>query len=245
MFLNVYSINETNHNSLWNYLPQIGTWNHVLGLKPSQNPVWDLKPHDQDLNPAKTLLGTWTHWPGLNQAKTHSTWPQDLTKLRFLMSHYRKNSVRDKVIGKKWIYLDLERSTLHSMWGHHKGWVQSWNVVALICCAISYASEWEDYSIYFREGVEISRNWATAQSLVFWQCLGTLMAPLGVPFCLLIEDYTLVLSAILVPCPLPGIVTGARTRVYVCPGNEKKDGLSLQCDRNHTVCVWFPSKRGP
>ena len=27
------------------------------------------------------------------------------------MSHRRKNSVRDKVIGKKWIYLD--RNTLH------------------------------------------------------------------------------------------------------------------------------------
>ena len=32
-------------------------------------------------------------------------------KLRFLMSHHRKNSVRDKVIGKKWVY--LERNTLH------------------------------------------------------------------------------------------------------------------------------------
>ena len=27
-------------------------------------------------------------------------------KLRFLMSHHRKNSVREKVIGKKWIYLE-------------------------------------------------------------------------------------------------------------------------------------------
>ena len=31
--------------------------------------------------------------------------------LRFLMSHRRKHSVRDEVIGKKWIY--LERHTLH------------------------------------------------------------------------------------------------------------------------------------
>ena len=31
-------------------------------------------------------------------------------RFRFLMSHCRKNSVRDKVIGKKWIY--LERYTL-------------------------------------------------------------------------------------------------------------------------------------
>ena len=32
-------------------------------------------------------------------------------KLRFLMSHHIKKSERDKVIGKKWIY--LERNTLH------------------------------------------------------------------------------------------------------------------------------------
>ena len=37
-------------------------------------------------------------------------------KLRFLMSHHRKNSVREKVIGKKWIYSDIERSTLHRVW---------------------------------------------------------------------------------------------------------------------------------
>ena len=34
-------------------------------------------------------------------------------KLRFLMSHCRKNSVRDKVIGKKGVY--LERNTLHTV----------------------------------------------------------------------------------------------------------------------------------
>ena len=33
-------------------------------------------------------------------------WFQDLMKLRFLMSHCRKNLVRHKVIGKKWIYLE-------------------------------------------------------------------------------------------------------------------------------------------
>ena len=32
-------------------------------------------------------------------------------KLRFLVSHHRKNSVRDKVVRKKWIY--LERNMLH------------------------------------------------------------------------------------------------------------------------------------
>ena len=48
-----------------------------------------------------------------NPAKMHTTWFQDLMKLRFLMSRHRKNTVRDKVIGKKWIYSDSERNTLH------------------------------------------------------------------------------------------------------------------------------------
>ena len=64
---------------------------------------------------------------------------------------------------------------------------------------ISYPNEWEDYSVCFGEGMEISRNWATAHSLVSGQCLGTVLAPLGVSFHLLIEDQGLVLSAILVP----------------------------------------------
>ena len=76
-----------------------------LGLKPSQNPAWDLNPHGWDSNPAKT----------------HDTWFQDLMKLRFLMSHQRKNSVRDKVIGKKWIYSDIESNTLQRVWAIAEG----------------------------------------------------------------------------------------------------------------------------
>ena len=69
-----------------------------------------LKPctSDWDLNPRG---GTRTQpKPTVFQLRSH-TWFQDLMKLRFLMSHRRKNSVRDKVIGKKWVY--LERNTLH------------------------------------------------------------------------------------------------------------------------------------
>ena len=44
---------------------------------------------------------------------------------------------------------------------------------------ISQANEWEGHSNYFGEGVEISRNWATAHFLVFAR-LGTLLAPAGV-----------------------------------------------------------------
>ena len=69
----------------------------MLAFELSQNPAWDLNPHGWDSNPAKT----------------HSTQFQNLMKLRFLMSHHRKNSVSDKVVDKKWIYSDTERSTLH------------------------------------------------------------------------------------------------------------------------------------
>ena len=44
----------------------------------------------------------------------HYTWSQDLLKIRFLISHHRKNSVRDKVIGKKWIHLEI--NTPDRMW---------------------------------------------------------------------------------------------------------------------------------
>ena len=58
-----------------------------------------------------------------NPAKSHSTWFQDLVKLRFLMSRGRKNSVRDQAVGKRWLYSDTE-STLHTEWGHLRAWVR-------------------------------------------------------------------------------------------------------------------------
>ena len=67
---------------------------------------------------------------------------------------------------------------------------------------MSYANEWEDYSNKFWEEVEIL---ATAHYLVFWQCVGTFMAPLGVSFHLVIEDQGLFLSAIFIPADLIGL----------------------------------------
>ena len=59
------------------------------------------------------------------------TWSQDLVKLRFLMSHRRKNSVRDKVIVKKWIC--LERNTLHRQsMSHLRRQAQPWNTAWLV-----------------------------------------------------------------------------------------------------------------
>ena len=68
---------------------------------------------DRDSNTAKRRLGgTPIHcgWAS-DRARARRTWFQDPMKLRFSTSYRRKNSVRDKVIGKKWI--DSERNTLH------------------------------------------------------------------------------------------------------------------------------------
>ena len=70
-------------------------------LEPSLNPDWDLNPHSRDSNPAKTH--------GLSTEITHLV--SGLNEARFLKSHHRKNSMRDKMIGKIWIY--LEKNTLH------------------------------------------------------------------------------------------------------------------------------------
>ena len=108
----------------------------MAGTQTQPKPVWDLNPRDLDSNPAKT----------------QGTWFQDLMKLRFLMSHRRKNSVRDKVIGKKWIYSDTERRTLHrESAGYHRGWLWPWSLAWLVFIGwvISYANKWEDYSNYF------------------------------------------------------------------------------------------------
>ena len=90
----------------------------LLSLKPFTSDR-DSNPHGWDSNPAKT----------------HSTWFRDLMKLRFLMTHHRKNSVRDKVIGKKWIYSDTERSTLYRQnVGNRRGWMQA----AVKCGMVSF-----------------------------------------------------------------------------------------------------------
>ena len=122
-------------------------------------------------------------------------------KLRFLMPHHRNNSVRDKVLGKKWIYSASERIRRHSVCGLLQKVSAMQNVARLVFIGwvVSYASEHENYSNCFWEGAEISRAWATAHSLVLWQWLSTVMAPLGVSFHLLFDDQGLVLSAILVP----------------------------------------------
>ena len=119
----------------------------------------------------KSSLGLKPTWLGLNPAQTHSTWFQDPVKFRFLVSHHRKNSVRDKVIGKKWFYSDAERGTLHRQSaGHHRGRMLLRNLVWLVFIGwvISYVREREEDSSCFWEGVEISRIWATTvHSLVF------------------------------------------------------------------------------
>ena len=81
---------------------------------------WDLNSEGYDSNLAKTLSETWTHMAGTwTQPKLvdfqlrSQTWFQDLIsdlKFRFLMSHNRKNSLKDKVIGKNLILFREEHT---------------------------------------------------------------------------------------------------------------------------------------
>ena len=48
------------------------------------------------------------------------TWFQDLMKLRFLIAQHTSYSVRDKVIGKKWIYSDQRETCLTERMGHYR-----------------------------------------------------------------------------------------------------------------------------
>ena len=88
-------------------------------------------------------------------------------RLMFLMSHRRKNSVRDKVIGKKWIYSNTGRRTLHRVRAIAEGECGGDKMAELVFIGwvISYAYELEDYYSYFGEGAEVPWIWATAHSL--------------------------------------------------------------------------------
>ena len=70
-----------------------------LGLKPTWQGLCAVLSH--------SVASDWD----LSLSKTHGAWFQDLIKLRLLMSHCKKNSVRDTAIGNRCICLDLERST--------------------------------------------------------------------------------------------------------------------------------------
>ena len=89
--------------------------------------------------------------------------------------------MRDSEIGKKYICSDSERSTLREC-----GPLQRVSAAATECGVVSFCSLgnviWEDHS----------NSWRTTHSSVFWQCLGTVLTPLGVSVNLQIEDQGLV-----------------------------------------------------
>ena len=69
-----------------------------------------LEPKVEDSNPAKTLTGDLNPW----SFKWDHVWSQDFNEAQVLHVSIQKNSMRDKVIGKRSIY--LERNTLHRVW---------------------------------------------------------------------------------------------------------------------------------
>ena len=61
------------------------------------------------------LLSFSSSLSGLKPGQNPRYLASELNELQALMSHC-KNSVRDTVIGKRWICSDSERSTLHRVW---------------------------------------------------------------------------------------------------------------------------------
>ena len=90
----------------------------MWGLELSQNPAWDWIPHGQDSNLAKP------HSP----LRLHISCVKPVG-LRVLMSRCRKNSVRNKVLGKKCIYLDGNTHHRQSVWAAAEGKCGVVNVV--------------------------------------------------------------------------------------------------------------------
>ena len=175
------------------------------------------------------------------------------------MSHPRKNSVRDKVIGKRWIYADSERSILHRrIVGHHRGQVRLWNVAWLVFIgwASSYVNEWEDYSNYFGEGAEISRirppptpwsfnrPWnlhgtsACVISLADWGSRSSLVCSLGPIWFQSVQVVSLgyVLLSKVVPCPFPSCYSTFENRTGE---PSKREVQSVQCLPQHSHTVTF------
>ena len=66
---------------------------------------------------------------------------QDLMKLRVLMSHHRKNSVREKMIGKKWIIYIYKKKKLHREWPPQK--VRHWVMVLSVFIGVgNFIDQW-------------------------------------------------------------------------------------------------------
>ena len=85
-------------------------------------------------------------------------------------------------MGKKWICSDSERSTLCGCGPLQRASAMECGAASFCQLVNSYANEWEDHP----------NHWGTTYSSVFWQCLGTVLPPLGVSFSLQIGDQGLV-----------------------------------------------------
>ena len=149
------------------------TW---LGLEPGQNSDWDSNPQGWDSNPASTH--------GLPTEITSLV--SGLNEAQVLDVSSQKESVRDRVMGKKWIY--LERNTLHRQSvGHLRKWERHRGIGLSAFIGVgNFIGQWVGgvFQLFWK-GVGISRNWATAHFLILMVCLGTVMPPVGVSFSLL------------------------------------------------------------
>ena len=91
------------------------------------------------------------------------------------MSHHRKSSVRDRVTGTRWVY--LQRNILHrEITGHLRRRELSQGTGLSVFVGVGNFA-WEEYSRFYGEEVGISRNWATFYCLTVVVNLGCVRAP--------------------------------------------------------------------
>ena len=124
--------------------------------------------------------------PTVIQLRSH-TWSQDLMKLGFFMSHHRKNSVRNKVIGKKWIFFFKRECTPQMSVSHlrrrgalgetlHRQECGPFQMKGTKIWHSQYLWPGQSHRLMsvriilaiLGERVRISRNWATIHFLAFY-----------------------------------------------------------------------------
>ena len=103
-------------NGIWN--PVASSWIHCLLCAVLRPLSVSSTSYGQDVPSIRP--GQIHHWIPSSQGEKNA-WFQDPVKLEFLMSYHRKNSLRDKMVGKTWIYLEKPPPPPERVWTISEG----------------------------------------------------------------------------------------------------------------------------
>ena len=160
---------------------------------------WDSNPYAGARTQPKPCLGLEPMWLGLRPSQN----PQ------YLVSgpneaHCRKNSVRDTVIGKRWIYSDTESSPLHRQRGPSQTARAAWSLAWLVFIGWWVGGLFQPLWGRGRDFQDLGHRPLLGLLPVAWNCHGydswnSHGNDMDMSFHLLFQDQGLVLSAVLVP----------------------------------------------